>query len=67
MTMEFEKYVIDSYVCINRVDKGRVGFPDITSFIDIYIDDDLTPSPFKDIEDAEHFADIMIKLLEAIT
>lgn len=65
--MEFEKYVDNDFVSIYRVDEGRVEHPELDGFIDIYIDDEITPSPFRDIEDAEYFADMIIKLLEAIT
>lgn len=37
------------------------------SFLNIFIDSQITPSPFKDIEDAELFAKIMVKLLKVIT
>ena len=38
----------------------------LDSFIDIYIDDGDTPSPFKDINDAKLFAEIIVKLLEVV-
>lgn len=37
------------------------------SFLDIWVDDDLNPSPIKTIEDAEAFAEIIVKLLKVIT
>ena len=39
----------------------------LEAFIDIYIDDEYTnESIFKDIEDAKVFAEIIVKLLEAV-
>ena len=35
-------------------------------FIDIWVDDEETPSPFKDVETAELFATMIVKLLEAV-
>lgn len=37
------------------------------SFLNIFIDSDGIPSPFQNIEDAELFAKIMVKLLKVIT
>ena len=39
---------------------------ELDTFIDVYVDDSSTPSPFKSLKDAEDFADIMKKLLEAV-
>lgn len=39
----------------------------LDSFIDIYTDDEETPSPFRTIKDAELFAEIIVKLLKVIT
>ena len=39
---------------------------ELESFIDIYVDDYDTPSPFEGIESAYDFAVILVKLLEAI-
>lgn len=36
-------------------------------FIDIFVNDDATPSPFKTISDATLFAEVIIKLLEVVT
>lgn len=36
------------------------------SFLNIFVDNDGTPSPFKSREDAELFAKIMVKLLKVI-
>jgi len=40
----------------------------LEAFIDIYVDDDedINESIFKDIEDAKVFAEIIVKLLEAV-
>ena len=38
-----------------------------SAFIDIFIDDGDFHSPFKNIEDAVLFAEIVVKLLEVIT
>lgn len=38
-----------------------------SSFLNIFIDSDGIPSPFKNREDAELFAKIMVKLLKVIT
>ena len=35
-------------------------------FIDIWTDEGEVPSPFKDIESAETFASILVKLLETV-
>ena len=42
----------------------NVGFLD--GFIDVYIDEGDGLSPFKDIESAELFAKILVKLLERV-
>ena len=39
---------------------------ELDTFIDVYVDDSSTPSPFKSLKDAEDFADVMKKLLEAV-
>ena len=39
---------------------------ELDTFIDIYVDDPYTPSPFRTLSDAEDFAWIMKKLLEAV-
>lgn len=36
------------------------------SFLDIYIDDGISPSPFKSIEEAKMFAKIVMRLLESV-
>ena len=38
-----------------------------SSFLTIFIDSNTTPSPFKNVEDARLFAEIMVKLLKVIT
>ena len=38
----------------------------VMAFIDIYTDDEDTPSPFKDIETAKAFAEIIVKLLKVV-
>ncbi len=38
----------------------------LNSFIDIYPSDDESPSPLKTIEDAEIFAEAIVKLLESV-
>ena len=38
----------------------------LDAFIDIFTEDEETPSPFKTIEDAELFAKIIVKLLEVV-
>ena len=38
----------------------------LDGFIDIYVDDELTPSLFKNLDDAELFAKIIVKLLEKV-
>lgn len=35
-------------------------------FLDIYLDDEDAPSPFNNLEDAELFAKIIVKLLDVI-
>lgn len=39
---------------------------DVTAFIDIYIDDGDNTSPFKTVDDAKLFAEIIVKLLDVI-
>ena len=39
----------------------------IKAFMTIFIDDDVIDSPFKKIEDAELFAEIIVKLLKVIS
>ena len=39
----------------------------LDGFLDIYIDLEESPSPFKDLDDAELFARVIIKLLEVVT
>ena len=39
----------------------------LDGFLDIYIDFDENPSPFKTLDDAELFAKIIIKLLKVVT
>ena len=36
------------------------------AFIDIYVDDGDFPSPFKSVEDAELFAEMIVKLLGVV-
>ena len=38
----------------------------ICGFIDIYVDDPDTPSPFEDVETATLFAEIIVKLLKVV-
>lgn len=38
----------------------------LDGFIDVYTDDELVPSPFKTLDDAEDFLKIIKKLLEAV-
>lgn len=45
--------------------KGDCDF--LSGFIDIFVDEPDTPSPFKNIEDAELFAEIIVKLLKVIS
>ena len=48
---------------------ASIGFNHVNGmmdcFIDIYVDGDI-PSPFKNMEDAELFAEIILKLLNTI-
>lgn len=37
------------------------------AFIDIYTDDESTPSVFRTIDDAILFAEVIVKLLEVVT
>lgn len=39
----------------------------LDGFIDIYTDVDDAPSPFKTVDDAKFFAEIIVKLLGAMT
>ena len=39
----------------------------LKSFISIFVDEEEVPSPFKTVEDAKLFAEIIIKLLEVNT
>ena len=39
---------------------------DLVAFIDIYTDDGDGTSPFKTVEDAKLFAEIIVKLLDAV-
>lgn len=50
--------------CVN-VSQGKCNY--VSSFLNIFVDSPTTPSPFRDIEDAELFAEIMVKLLKVIT
>ena len=47
-----------------NISMSECGF--MNAFITIYTDDDSTPSPFKEIDDAELFAEIIVKLLKVI-
>ena len=38
----------------------------LSSFLDVYIEDEMDKSPFKTLDDAETFVEIMKKLLEKI-
>ena len=38
----------------------------LRSFMDIYTDDKDTPSPFKDVDTAKAFAEILVKLLKVV-
>ena len=44
--------------------KGRESVLD--SFIDVYINDEISPSPFKTTKEAKMFAEIIVKLLESV-
>lgn len=37
------------------------------AFLDIWVDDEENPSPFKDLDTARQFGEIIIKLLEVIS
>lgn len=39
----------------------------LDAFIDIYINDESIPSPFRTVDDAILFAEIIVKLLEVVT
>ena len=39
----------------------------LDGFLDIYIDYDESPSPFKTLDDAELFARIIVKLLKVVS
>lgn len=39
----------------------------LNAFIDIWVDDDVTNSPLKTIEDAKLLADVIVKLLKVVT
>lgn len=38
----------------------------VSSFLNVFIDSNTTPSPFQNIEDAKFFVEIIVKLLKAI-
>ena len=46
--------------------KGEKKCHFLDGFLDIYIDDEEAPSPFKTLDDAMKFAKIIINLLELI-
>ena len=50
--------------CVN-VSQGNCNY--VSSFLNMFIDSNTTPSPFNNVEDAELFAEIMVKLLKVIT
>lgn len=61
--------MIDYNICLDD-DCVNISVNDcnyVSSFMNIFIDSNITPSPFKDIEDAELFAEIMVKLLKVIS
>ena len=62
---EMAKYEICSDDASVNVSYGDCDY--VSSFLNVFVDSKTTPSPFKNIDDAELFAEIMVKLLKVIS
>lgn len=65
--MKFKTVINDGAGCVSILMSDESLDSVLDGFIDIYVDDRVTPSPIGDLKDAEHFANIIIKLLEIVT
>lgn len=61
---------MDYTICQGDVGDINIGVGDcsyLNAFLTIYVDDESTPSPFSNMDDAKLFAELIVKLLKVIT